>query len=139
MTCSLPGGSCCCLGIPMDPLPSATHGCVWPASCIGFLTPGAVWTSQSSATSLVGKRQPSTPVFPGNVTYSVGVSESADLGYTIPSQGGTYWNGAAMQKRDYLELEETPKEVDAANHLVVANATHLAGLLREHLYAPVGG
>lgn len=61
-----------------------------------------------------------------------------DVGYTIPSQGGTYWNGAAMHKKDYLDLEETPEEVVTANRLVVTNAVHLARALRQHPYAPPG-
>jgi multimeric flavodoxin WrbA len=61
-----------------------------------------------------------------------------DVGYTIPSQGGTYWNGVAMHKKDYLDLEETPEEVATANRLVVTNAVHLARALRAHPYAPAG-
>jgi multimeric flavodoxin WrbA len=61
----------------------------------------------------------------------------ADVGYTIPSQGGTYWNGAAMEKVDYLDLDETPEAVQHTNQLVVANATHLAGALRDRPYPPL--
>lgn len=58
----------------------------------------------------------------------------ADVGFSIPSQGGTYWNGAAMKKVDYIDLEHTPQEVTAANKLVVTNATHLARVLKDNPY-----
>jgi len=38
----------------------------------------------------------------------------ADVGFSIPSQGGTYWNGEAMHTVDYKDLDETPKEVAEA-------------------------
>src|SRR3954447_18276675 len=34
-----------------------------------------------------------------------------DVGFTIPAQGATYWNGEAMSGTDYLDLEETPEAV----------------------------
>jgi multimeric flavodoxin WrbA len=57
-----------------------------------------------------------------------------DVGFTIPAQGGTYWNGAAMEKVDYKDLDETPAPVAEANATLVANAVHLAQVLREHPY-----
>src|SRR4051812_5420169 len=57
-----------------------------------------------------------------------------DMGFTIPAQGGTYWNGEAMQGGDYLDLDETPKPVASTNATVVRNAVHLATLLRDHQY-----
>ena len=33
----------------------------------------------------------------------------ADVGFSIPSQGGTYWNGEAMHTVDYKDLDETPE------------------------------
>lgn len=61
-----------------------------------------------------------------------------DVGFTIPSQGGTYWNGEAMQTVDYKDLGETPESVAHANALVAANAAHLATVLRGHPYKPSG-
>lgn len=61
-----------------------------------------------------------------------------DEGRAIPSQGGTYWNGEAMQTVDYKDLDETPESVAHANALVAANAAHLATVLREHPYKPSG-
>ncbi|MFD3443377.1 flavodoxin family protein [Microbacteriaceae bacterium 4G12] len=55
-----------------------------------------------------------------------------DLGFTVPAQGATYWNGEAMQAVDYKDLESTPEKVASATKAVAANAVHVARLLREH-------
>lgn len=60
----------------------------------------------------------------------------ADVGFTIPSQGSTYWNGEAMQTVDYRDLDGTPEKVAAATRTASANAFHLARLLRERPYLP---
>ena len=52
-----------------------------------------------------------------------------DVGFTIPAQGVTYWNGEAMGKVDYQDLPETPENVASIIETVGANAAHLAGLL----------
>jgi multimeric flavodoxin WrbA len=57
-----------------------------------------------------------------------------DTGFTVPAQGGTYWNGEAMQGGDYNDLDETPESVASTNATLVRNAVHLANLLREHQY-----
>jgi hypothetical protein len=57
-----------------------------------------------------------------------------DVGFTVPAQGATYWNGEAMQGGDYQDLDETPKAVASTNETLVRNAVHLATLLREHRY-----
>lgn len=57
-----------------------------------------------------------------------------DLGFTLPAQGGTYWNGAAMERTDYKDLTETPEVVLEANATLVSNAVHLARLLARHPY-----
>ena len=54
-----------------------------------------------------------------------------DVGFTIPSQGATYWNGEAMQTVDYKDLDETPEAVASTNASVAKNAAHLARVLRE--------
>jgi multimeric flavodoxin WrbA len=59
-----------------------------------------------------------------------------DVGYTIPSQGSTYWNGPAMQTTDYKELDEVPEAVAATNATVARNAVHLARVLRHAQYPP---
>jgi multimeric flavodoxin WrbA len=57
-----------------------------------------------------------------------------DVGFTVPAQGATYWNGEAMQGGDYQDLEETPKAVASTNATLVRNAVHLANLLRSQQY-----
>ncbi|MYW94181.1 flavodoxin family protein [Amycolatopsis rubida] len=57
-----------------------------------------------------------------------------DIGFSIPAQGGTYWNGEAMQGGDYNDLDETPEAVASANATLVRNAAHLARLLESARY-----
>ncbi|KSU56344.1 flavodoxin family protein [Microbacterium enclense] len=53
-----------------------------------------------------------------------------DVGYSIPAQGVTYWNGEAMHSTDYNDLDDTPGQTAATNATVAANAAHLARLLQ---------
>ena len=57
-----------------------------------------------------------------------------DVGFSIPAQGVTYWNGQAMKDVDYQDLPSTPKETTAATEAAAANAAHLASLLAEKGY-----
>ena len=57
-----------------------------------------------------------------------------DVGFSIPSQGGTYWNGEAMHTVDYQDLDETPDEVAGATAGAARNAVHLATLLKANPY-----
>ncbi|MHA6667646.1 flavodoxin family protein [Homoserinimonas sp. A447] len=57
-----------------------------------------------------------------------------DVGFTIPAQGGTYWNGEAMHTVDYKDLPETPEKTAATNASLAANATHLARALKVSAY-----
>lgn len=59
-----------------------------------------------------------------------------DIGFTIPAQGGTYWNGEAMQGTDYNDLDETPEPVATTTAAVARNAAHLAAQLRPAQYPP---
>jgi multimeric flavodoxin WrbA len=52
-----------------------------------------------------------------------------DVGFTIPAQGVTYWNGEAMGKVDYQDLPKVPEATAGTTKTVAANAAHLAGLL----------
>lgn len=61
-----------------------------------------------------------------------------DVGFSIPAGGSTYWNGEAMQPTDYNDLDETPEAVAATTRKLAANAAHLAALLKERQYPPVG-
>jgi multimeric flavodoxin WrbA len=57
-----------------------------------------------------------------------------DIGFTIPAQGGTYWNDEAMGGRDYLDLDETPEAVASTTATLAENAAHLARALRSAPY-----
>ncbi len=61
-----------------------------------------------------------------------------DVGFTIPSQGSTYWNDVAMGGTDYLDLDETPDAVASTTKTLAANAAHLARLLEAAPYAQAG-
>jgi len=53
-----------------------------------------------------------------------------DVGFSIPAQAATYWNGEAMHGTDYKDLDETPETTAGTNATVAANAAHLARLLQ---------
>ena len=59
-----------------------------------------------------------------------------DIGYSIPAQGGTYWNGEAMQSTDYIDLDNIPDAVASATAAAARNAVHLANTLRAGVYPP---
>lgn len=60
-----------------------------------------------------------------------------DIGFTIPAQGGTYWNDEAMGSRDYNDLDETPEAVASTTATLAVNAAQLARLLKADPY-PAG-
>lgn len=55
----------------------------------------------------------------------------SDVGFTIPAQGGVYWNGEAMSGTDFKELSQVPDPVDSTVKTAASNAAHLARLLRD--------
>jgi hypothetical protein len=59
-----------------------------------------------------------------------------DIGYSVPAQGSTYWNGAAMESTDYNDLDEVPEAVASATVAGARNAAHLARALRSASYPP---
>jgi multimeric flavodoxin WrbA len=59
-----------------------------------------------------------------------------DVGFTLPAGAVTYWNGEAMHKTDYKDLDETPEEVASTTKTLASNAVHLATLLRDSAYPP---
>jgi multimeric flavodoxin WrbA len=59
-----------------------------------------------------------------------------DVGFTIPANGGVYWNGEAMTTTDYKDLDETPEAVASTLKTMAANAAHLARLLKQDGYPP---
>ena len=54
-----------------------------------------------------------------------------DIGFSLPSQGSTYWVGEAMQSVDFKDLAEVPETVATTTAGLVRNAQHLAKLLRQ--------
>lgn len=59
-----------------------------------------------------------------------------DVGYTIPAQGCTYWNGPAMESGDYKDLDEVPEQVASATAAAARNAAYLARVLKQSQYPP---
>lgn len=59
-----------------------------------------------------------------------------DIGFTVPAQGGVYWNGEAMTTTDFKDLDETPEAVTSAITTMTANAVHLATYLKDAPYPP---
>jgi hypothetical protein len=66
------------------------------------------------------------------------VDGPANVGFSIPAQGVTYWNGEAMHSEDYQDLESTPSTTAGTTRVAAANAVHLAGLLAGVQYQAVG-
>src|SRR3981081_3832433 len=58
----------------------------------------------------------------------------AEVGFTIPTGGVTYWVGEAMGDKNYKDLKATPKAVAEWTPLLASNAAHLARLLKESGY-----
>ncbi|MGE2833878.1 flavodoxin family protein [Mycobacterium sp. SMC-4] len=59
-----------------------------------------------------------------------------DVGFNIPAQGCTYWNGPAMGSTDYKEIDEVPEPVASATAAAARNAVHLARVMRQSHYPP---
>jgi multimeric flavodoxin WrbA len=57
-----------------------------------------------------------------------------DVGFTLPAQAVTYWNGEAMHTDDYKDLDETPEQTASTTKTLAANAAHLARLLKGAAY-----
>ena len=52
-----------------------------------------------------------------------------DVGFSLAAGAVTYWNGEAMGKVDYQDLESTPEQVATTTASLAANTAHLARLL----------
>ncbi|MBI2702947.1 flavodoxin [Mycobacterium gordonae] len=59
-----------------------------------------------------------------------------DIGFSVPAQGCTYWNGPAMQGTDYNDLDEVPDPTASATAAAARNAAHLARTLKAQTYPP---
>ncbi len=57
-----------------------------------------------------------------------------DVGFTLAAGAVTYWNGEAMHKTDYKDLEQAPDIVVTTTKTVAVNTAHLARLLKQHPY-----
>lgn len=57
-----------------------------------------------------------------------------DVGFTVPAQGGTSWNGEAMHAVDDNRLAAVPEATAAATATLAANAAHLARALKAAPY-----
>lgn len=58
----------------------------------------------------------------------------AEVGFTIPTGGVTYWVGEAMGDKNYVDLKKTPKAVAEWTPVLASNAAHLAKLLKASRY-----
>ncbi|MGW0247244.1 flavodoxin family protein [Nocardia goodfellowii] len=57
-----------------------------------------------------------------------------DIGFSVPAQGCTYWNGEAMGSTDYRDLDSVPDQVATTTKAMARNAAHLARLLNTEGY-----
>ena len=57
-----------------------------------------------------------------------------DVGFTLAAEAMTYWVGEAMQGTDYKDLAPSPEKTLQSADQAVANAVHLAELLRRVPY-----
>jgi multimeric flavodoxin WrbA len=58
----------------------------------------------------------------------------AEVGFTIPTGGVTYWVGEAMGDKNYVHLKTTPKAVAEWTPVLASNAAHLAKMLKKSRY-----
>jgi multimeric flavodoxin WrbA len=57
-----------------------------------------------------------------------------DVGFTIPANAVAYWVGEAMNSTNFVDLDETPEEVETMISMLARNTAHLAGLLKKSQY-----
>ncbi len=57
-----------------------------------------------------------------------------DVGFTIPANAIAYWVGVAMGSTNFIDLEETPEEVQTMISMLARNTAHLAMLLNGAQY-----
>lgn len=58
----------------------------------------------------------------------------AEVGFTIPTGGVTYWVGEAMGSVNYVDLKKTPKAVAEWTPVLASCVAHLAKLLKQSPY-----
>ncbi len=57
-----------------------------------------------------------------------------DVGFTIPANAVAYWVGEAMSSTNFVDLDETPEEVETMIAMLARNTAHLACLLQISQY-----
>ena len=57
-----------------------------------------------------------------------------DVGFTQAAGGAVYWNGPAMGRTDYKDLDKIPEAVDTTMTTLVTNTLHLASTLKSISY-----
>lgn len=57
-----------------------------------------------------------------------------DVGFTLAANATTYWVGEAMGKKNYVDLDSTPKSTNDATSMMVRNMVHLSRLLKRESY-----
>lgn len=57
-----------------------------------------------------------------------------EVGFSIPAGGYTYWNGPAMGKTNYVDLDEPYEPTRRTTLVAAANAAHLARVLAGSAY-----
>jgi len=57
-----------------------------------------------------------------------------DVGFTIPANAVAYWVGEAMGSMNFVDLEDTPEEVQTMISMLARNSVHLASLLKSAQY-----
>lgn len=57
-----------------------------------------------------------------------------DVGFTLPANTSVYWNGQAMHKTDYKDLQETPQQVATTTKSMATNLAYLVKLLKSNNY-----
>lgn len=57
-----------------------------------------------------------------------------DVGFTIPANAIAYWVGEAMGSTNFIDLEETPEQVETMISMLARNTAHLAMLLNGAQY-----
>jgi multimeric flavodoxin WrbA len=63
----------------------------------------------------------------------------AEVGFTTPAGGATYWVGEAMGEKDYKDLLRTPSALAKWNPMLASNVAHLARLLKGENYPGIKG
>ena len=57
-----------------------------------------------------------------------------DVGFTLAASGSTYWVGEAMQKTNYIDLQQSPEKTASTTKTLAATTAHLARLLKGNAY-----